>query len=719
MTGSGNKPVEKLSEAEAKKELEKLASEIAAHDARYHGEDAPTISDADYDALRRRNLEIEARFPKLMRADSPSHRVGAKVSEKFAKVRHAVPMLSLDNAFSDEDVMEFVARVRRFLGYKDDQELEFVAEPKIDGLSASLHYENGVFTLGATRGDGGEGEDITANLRTIKDIPLKLHGKAPAKLEVRGEVYMSHANFAALNKRREKEGEPVYANPRNSAAGSVRQLDPAITASRSLNFFAYAWGEVSALPAKTQWGMLEAFRGFGFKVNPLARRCETTEQILKFYRDIESKRAKLGYDIDGVVYKVDRLDLQERLGFVSRSPRWAIAHKFAAEQAETILEDIDIQVGRTGKLAPVAKLRPITVGGVVVQNATLHNEDEIARKDVRIGDSVIVQRAGDVIPQIVRVVEEKRPRGAKPYQFPHKCPACGSHAVREVDEKTGKEDVDRRCTGGLICPAQTVERLRHFVGRDAFDIEGFGGVYIETLHEKGLLKEPADIFALAKKPDVLDRALSERRQELSAERRGGKDAPKKTGKKDDESKLVENLVAAIDARRKIGLDRFINALGIRHVGETTARLLARTFHSWEAFSEAMESKDALEQLNAIGGIGDVVAEAIHDFFDEAHNRKAVSRLLKEVTVTDVAAPKIKGSPVAGKTVVFTGTLEKMTRQEAKARAEALGAKTSGSVSAKTDLVVAGPGAGSKLAEAQKHGVKVIDEQAWLKLIAGL
>jgi DNA ligase (NAD+) len=719
MSGAGKKPFEKLSEAEAKKELERLASQIAEHDVRYHGEDAPSISDADYDALRRRNLEIETRFPKLIRPDSPSHRVGAKVSEKFAKVRHTVPMLSLDNAFGDEDVTDFVARVRRFLGYKDNQELEFVAEPKIDGLSASLRYENGVFVLGATRGDGSEGEDITANLRTIKDIPLKLHGKAPAKLEVRGEVYMTHANFAALNKRREREGEPIYANPRNSAAGSVRQLDSAITASRSLNFFAYAWGEVSALPAKTQWGMLEAFRAFGFKVNPLARRCETTNQILKFYRDIESKRAKLGYDIDGVVYKVDSLDLQARLGFVSRSPRWAIAHKFAAEQAETVLQDIDIQVGRTGKLAPVARLKPVTVGGVVVENATLHNEDEIARKDVRIGDTVVVQRAGDVIPQIVRVIEEKRPRGAKPYQFPHKCPACGSHAVREVDEKTGKEDVDRRCTGGLICPAQTVERLRHFVGRDAFDIEGFGGVYIETLHEKGLLKEPADIFALANKPDVLDRALSERRQELSAERRGGKDAPKKSSKKDDESKLVENLVSAIDARRKIGLDRFINALGIRHVGETTARLLARTFHSWDAFSQGMESKDALEQLNAIGGIGDVVAEAIHDFFDEAHNRKAVGRLLKEVTVMDVAAPKIKGSPVAGKTVVFTGTLEKMTRQEAKTRAEALGAKVSGSVSAKTDLVVAGPGAGSKLTEAQKHGVKVIDEDVWLKLIEGV
>ncbi|HEY2070268.1 MAG TPA: NAD-dependent DNA ligase LigA [Rhizomicrobium sp.] len=714
------KPVEKLTQAEAAKELERLAREMAEHDRAYYERDAPTISDADYDRLRRRNLDIEARFPKLVRADSPSHRVGATPSEKFTKVRHAVPMLSLDNAFDDEDVAEFVARIRRFLGLKEDHELVFTAEPKIDGLSASLRYENGIFVQGATRGDGGEGEDITPNLRTLRDIPLRLHGKAPKVLEVRGEVYMTHANFAALNKRQAKEGKPEYANPRNSAAGSVRQLDPSITASRDLNFFAYTWGEVSDLPADTQWGMLEAFRGFGFQVNPLVRHCETVEQVLKFYRDIEAKRPKLGYDIDGVVYKVDDLKLQDRLGFVSRSPRWAIAHKFAAEQAETVLLDIDIQVGRTGKLAPVARLKPVNVGGVVVENATLHNEDEIARKDVRIGDTVIIQRAGDVIPQIVRVVEEKRPRGAKPYQFPHTCPICHSHAVREVDEKTGKEDVDRRCTGGLICAAQVVESLKHFVGRDAFDIEGFGGVYIETLHEKGLLKEPADIFRLAKKPKALDDALKARREELSKQRRGEfAQATQKKKLQEAESKLVDNLVAAIDARREIGLDRFINALGIRHVGETNSRLLARNFHSWSAFAAAMESETALEELNAIDGIGDVVAEAIKDFFDEAHNRKAVANLLKEVTVTDVAAPKIAGSPVAGKTVVFTGTLEKMTRQEAKARAESLGAKTAGSVSKKTDLVIAGPGAGSKLAEAQALGIEVIDEDEWLRRVEGL
>jgi DNA ligase (NAD+) len=715
------KAVDKLTEAEAKRELEKLASEIAEHDRRYHGEDAPTISDADYDGLRKRNNAIEARFPKLIRADSPSHRVGATVSDKFAKVVHAVPMLSLDNAFSDEDVADFVARVRRFLGMKDDAELVFTAEPKIDGLSASLRYEKGVFVRGATRGDGAEGEDITANLRTIRDIPLRLHGKVPEVLEVRGEVYMTHSNFERLNKRQEKESKPTYANPRNSAAGSVRQLDPAITASRDLNFFAYTWGEVSKLPADTQWDMLEAFKTFGFKVNPLARRCETVAQILKFYHDIESKRAKLGYDIDGVVYKVDSLALQERLGFVSRSPRWVTAHKFAAEQAETILLDIDIQVGRTGKLAPVAKLKPVTVGGVVVQNATLHNEDEIARKDVRIGDTVIVQRAGDVIPQIVRVIEKARPKNAKPFAFPHKCPACGSHAVREIDEKTGKEDVDRRCTGGLICPAQAVERLRHFVSRLAFDIEGFGGVYIETLFEKGLLKEPADIFRLAKKPDTLNRALAERRAELSAERRAkeGKADAKTSKKEDEDSKLVENLVAAIEARREIAMDRFINALGIRHVGETNARLLARNYDSIDAFIEATEGKDVVTELQEIDGVGEVLAQAIKDFFGEPHNRKLVDHLLKEVTVKPLPKPKTSGSPVAGKTVVFTGSLEKMTRAEAKARAESLGAKTAGSVSKKTDLVVAGPGAGSKLADAQKFGVQVIDEDAWLAMIKNL
>ncbi|MDE2163937.1 MAG: NAD-dependent DNA ligase LigA [Alphaproteobacteria bacterium] len=716
------KPVDKLTSVEADKELARLAREIAEHDRYYHAEDAPKISDADYDALRRRNEAIEERFPLLVRPDSPSHRVGAKPSEKFAKVVHAKPMLSLDNAFADEDVADFAARVRRFLGLKDDAELAFTAEPKIDGLSASLRYENGVFVQGATRGDGTEGEDITANLRTLKDIPLRLSGKPPAVLEVRGEVYMTHANFAALNKRQEKDGKPLYANPRNSAAGSVRQLDPAITASRALNFFAYAWGEVGKLPAASQWDMLQAFKAYGFQINKETRRCKTTDELLKFYRGIESKRATLGYDIDGVVYKVDDLTLQERLGFVSRSPRWAIAHKFAAEQAETILEGIDIQVGRTGKLAPVARLKPVTVGGVVVSNATLHNEDEIARKDVRIGDTVVVQRAGDVIPQIVRVIPEKRPKNAKPYKFPDRCPVCGSHAVREVDEKTGKADVDRRCTGGLICSAQAVERLKYFVSRDAFDIEGLGGTYIELFHEKGLLKEPADIFALTRKPDVVSQLLSEHRAALSEARREkeGKEPVKKKARKDDdkEDKVVENLVASIDRRREISLDRFINALGIRHVGETTAKLIARNFHTLDAFVDAMESDHAVADLDVIEGVGETVAEAIKDFFEEPHNRTVLKHLAKEVTVTEVKAPASSGSPVAGKTVVFTGTLEKMTRPEAKARAESLGAKVASSVSKRTDLVVAGPGAGSKLADAQKFGVDVIDEDAWLKLIGG-
>ena len=712
------KSVDKLTSAEAGKELDRLAREIAEHDRRYHGEDAPTIPDADYDALRRRNAEIEERFPLLVRPDSPSHRVGVRASEKFGKVMHRVPMLSLDNAFSDEDVGDVLGRVRRFLGLKEDEAVPVTAEPKIDGLSASLRYENGVLVQGATRGDGSEGEDITANLRTISDIPLRLKGKPPKVLEVRGEVFMTHKAFEALNKRQEKDGKPTYANPRNSAAGSVRQLDPSITAGRTLNFFAYTWGEISDLPADTQLGMVEKFESYGFAVNPLMKRCDSLEAMLKVYRDIESKRARLGYDIDGVVYKVDSLKLQERLGFVSRSPRWAIAHKFPAEQAETVLEDIEIQVGRTGKLAPVARLKPVTVGGVVVSNATLHNEDQIARLDVRIGDTVVIQRAGDVIPQVVTVLTDKRPRNAKPYKFPDTCPICGSHAVREVDEKTGKVDVDRRCTGGLICDAQTVERLKYFVARDAFDIEGLGGTMIELFHDKGLLKEPADIFALTEKPAKVAKALSEHRAALSEERRGaeGKEPAKKAKKEEGEGKLVENLMAAIEQRRTIGLDRLINALGIRHVGETTARLIARHYRSIEAFLEGMGADNALEELQHIEGIGGVVAEAIHDFFAEKHNRDALKRLLAWLTVTPMAAAA-KNSPVSGKTVVFTGTLEKMTRQEAKARAEALGAKVSGSVSAKTDIVVAGPGAGSKLKEAQKHNVQVMDEEAWLKLIS--
>jgi len=717
-TQHATEAVEKLTAAKAKKELAHLAREIAEHDRRYHGQDAPTISDAEYDALRLRNQAIEARFPDLIRPDSPSHRVGAKPSEKFAKVIHAKPMLSLDNAFADEDVADFAARVRRFLGLKDDAPLDFVCEPKIDGLSASLRYENGIFVQGATRGDGTEGEDITANLRTIKDIPLHLHGAGPEVLEVRGEVYMTHDEFAKLRRQQEALGKDIPANPRNAAAGSVRRLDSSVTAERSLRFFAYAWGVASELPAATQTGMLAAFKAYGFKVNPLIRLCKTTDEILKFYRKMGEKRASLGYDIDGVVYKVDSLALQERLGFVSRSPRWAIAHKFPAEQAETVVQDIEIQVGRTGKLAPVARLKPVTVGGVVVSNATLHNEDYIDKLDVRIGDTVVIQRAGDVIPQIVRVIEDKRPRGAEKYEFPKKCPVCGSHAVREVDEKTGKEDVDRRCTGGLICAAQAVERLKYFVSRDAFDIEGLGDRLIQLLHGDGLLKEPADVFKLKDHVEALKSAILAERKRQSQERE------KKTGKKikkrveDDKRtfKEVDNLITAIEARRSIGLDRFINALGIRHVGEINAKLLARHFHSFKALASTMELDNAMTELMAIEGIGEVVAEAIKDFFDEPHNVAAIARLAKEVKVLDVAAPAASGSPVAGKTVVFTGSLEKMTRHEAKARAESLGAKVASSVSKKTDLVVAGPNAGSKLTDAQKFGVRVIDEDAWLKLI---
>jgi DNA ligase (NAD+) len=719
MSTLSRKPAEKLTSAEAEKELDRLAHEIAEHDRLYYQEDAPKISDAAYDALRKRNSEIEARFPLLVRPDSPSLRIGAKPSAKFAKVHHKVPMLSLDNAFKEEDVEEFVARVHRFLGLKEEARLTIVAEPKIDGLSGSLRYVDGLLVQGATRGDGVEGEDITPNVRTIRDIPLRLAGKPPKVLEVRGEVYMTHKSFEALNKRQEKEGDKPFANPRNAAAGSARQLDPAITAERALHFFAYAWGEVSKMPADSQWGMLEAFKEYGFHVNPLIRRCHTVKEVVQFHRDMEERRADLGYDIDGVVYKVDDLKLQERLGFVSRSPRWAIAHKFAAEQAETVLHDIEIQVGRTGKLTPVAKLKPVTVGGVVVQNATLHNEDYIAEKDIRIGDTVLIQRAGDVIPQVVRVIANKRPHHAKAYKFPHQCPVCHSHAVREINELTGKEDVDRRCTAGLICPAQAVERLKHFVSRDAFDIEGLGGTYIETLYEAGLLKEPADIFKLAKNPAKLGRVLAKKRAEQSAERRAkeGKDALKKAKKEEEgEGKLVENLVASIDRRREIALDRFINALGIRHVGETTARLIARNYLDIKAFLAAMESTHAVEELDNIEGVGEVVAQAIKDFFDEPHNRRALDRLLEEVDVKRMALPKKSGSPIADKTLVFTGTLEKMTRPEAKARAESLGAKVASSVSKKTDLVIAGPGAGTKLAEAEKLGVKVIDEDAWLKLI---
>ncbi len=704
---SDEKPVEALSPAEASAELARLAGEIAAHDRRYHAEDAPTISDAAYDALKQRNLAIEARFPQLKREDSPSDKVGAATSSRFGKIRHRVPMLSLDNAFEDQDVADYLDRARRFLNFPEDRALSCLAEPKIDGLSLSLRYEDGKLVEAATRGDGREGEDVTANARTIGDIPHKLKGRPPEMLEVRGEAYMSHADFAAMNAAQEAAGAQIFANPRNAAAGSLRQLDSSITAKRPLRFFAYAWGDLSAPLADTQSGAIEAFESFGLTTNPDRVLCDSLGAMLDYYRDIGHRRASLPYDIDGIVYKINDLALQARLGFVSRSPRWAIAHKFPPQQAETILEDIEIQVGRTGALTPVAKLKPINVGGVVVSNATLHNEDEIVRKDIRIGDSVIVQRAGDVIPQIVRVLEQHRPKDSKPYEFPNTCPCpLKTPAVREMNEKTGKLDAVRRCTGEFACPYQRVEHLKHFVGRQTFDIEGLGAKQIEAFFEDDIIKEPADIFTL------------ERRQKAGAfnlyEREG-------MGKKS-----VDNLFAAIDSRRSIGIERFINALGVRHVGETTAGVLGRHFGDWDSFQKTADAAAAGDpmaraEIDAIDGIGPTVSEALIGYFRESHNRALLERLLQGpdnpdgVKVISAEKPSLE-SPVTGKIVVFTGSLETMTRDEAKARATALGAKVAGSVSAKTDILVAGPGAGSKLKTAAGLGVQVLTEEEWLKLI---
>jgi DNA ligase (NAD+) len=690
-------PVDKLTEAQAKAELARLAAEIAHHDKLYYQKDAPEVSDAAYDVLRKRNLAIETRFPKLIRPDSPSLRVGAAPVAAFGKVRHALPMLSLDNAFEEQDVRDFADRIRRFLGLKPEQAIELVAEPKIDGLSISLRYEKGRFVQGATRGDGETGEDVTTNLRTLDDIPNHLKGRdAPDVLEVRGEVYMQRADFLKLNERRAKDEEPLFANPRNAAAGSLRQLDPSITAKRPLRFFGYALGEVSEAAAKTHWDLLARLRHWGFQVNPLVKLCGCVDDVLEFYRHIADKRAALGYEIDGVVYKVNRFDWQERLGMVSRAPRWAIAHKFPAEQARTKLRDITIQVGRTGTLTPVAELEPVTVGGVVVSRATLHNEDEIKRKDVRIGDTVIVQRAGDVIPQIVGVVLSERPKRTQEYEFPQKCPVCGSKAVRVEGE------VARRCTGGLVCAAQVVERLRHFTSRNAFDIEGLGWERVEAFHKDGLIKVPGDIFRLKNHADAI------------REREGWGE------------KSVEKLLSAIEARRKISLERFIYALGIRQVGEATAKLLARHYRTLETWRKSMEAAvkdsdgDAAHELDAISQIGPSVAADILAFFAEAHNRETLDDLNRVgVEVEAAAAPaRAANSPVAGKTVVFTGTLETMTRPEAKARAEQLGANVTESVSKRTDYVVAGAEAGSKATKAKALGVTMLSEQDWLKLIGG-
>jgi len=773
-----DKPVDKLSEKDAAAELERLAAEIARHDKLYYSKDAPELTDAEYDALRQRNAAIEARFPGLVREDSPSTRVGAAPAEKFGKVRHAVAMLSLDNAFDTDDAHAFVARVQRFLNL--DGPPVITAEPKIDGLSASLRYENGIFVRGATRGDGREGEDVTANLRTLKDIPHTIKG-APAVLEVRGEVYMEKAAFAKMNASLVAEGKQAYVNPRNSAAGALRQLDAKITATRPLRFFAHGWGELSEPLAETQYDSVQHLAEMGF---PLAgiERAENADQLLAIYQGILGGREKLAYEIDGVVYKVDSLALQQRLGFVSRSPRWAIAHKFAAEQQTTTLDGIDIQVGRTGALTPVGRLKPVFVGGVTVTNVTLHNADYIrgvgadgepirGGKDLRIGDTVVVQRAGDVIPQIVDVLLEKRAKGTRKYQFPETCPVCGSHVARELEP--GEEGVIARCTGGLNCPAQAVERLIHFVARRAMDIEGLGAKQIEEFYELGWVKEPADIFR-----------LHEHRDELTTREGYGE-------------KSVTNLFASIDARREPEFARFLFGLGIRDIGETTAGVIARRFESWKAFEDAVqgavkarpgEAYDALSRVHGVGagaraallaaapalkaptgdlfeageppkikgvtskawtgliaafgslsdaiaaikaaavqapgedyfelaridGVGPVAADHLVDFFAEPHNTDALTRVLKEVRVQDQPRAATS-SKVAGLTMVFTGTLEKMTRDEAKARAIALGAKVSGSVSKKTDLLVAGPGSGTKLAEAEKHGVKVIDEDAWIAL----
>ncbi len=686
-----------MTEDDVKKRLAFLAREIKAADAFYYQDDNPALTDAQYDALRRENMELETQFPHLIRKDSPSKSVGAKPSGKFGKIKHSVPMLSLDNAFSDEDVVGFVARLKRFLNLPDDAEMAFTAEPKIDGLSAALRYEGGKLVSGATRGDGRVGEDVTANLSTLSDVPKTLSGEGwPDILEVRGEVYISHADFADMNAEQLSVGKSEYKNPRNAAAGSLRQIDPSVTASRPLKFFAYTWGEVSEPFAATQMEAVEAFGEWGFSINSQMQKHNSPQEMVAHYQNILIERAGLAYDIDGVVYKVDDLALQERLGFVSRAPRWAIAHKFPAEKAITTIESIDIQVGRTGSLTPVARLVPITVGGVVVSNATLHNADEIERLGVKEGDTVEIQRAGDVIPQILRVVETG---GGEPFKFPTNCPVCDAPVSADIDEKTGRQDVVRRCTNGLSCPAQAVQGLIYFVSRPSFDIDGLGEKQIEAFYEKGLIASPADIFTLRDRNAEIKLETWEGFGETSA------------------AKLFD----AIDSRRTIEFERVLRSLGIRHIGQGNSRLISRYFVSWERFRAAIpelengESQAVVGLLN-VDGLGQAAVSALADFFASDANLKLLDDLAAQLNILDAEVPT-SDSPVSGKTVVFTGKLERFSRDEAKARAQSLGAKVSGSVSGKTDYLVAGPGAGSKLKKAEAAGVKVLTEDEWLALIA--
>ena len=699
--------VEDLTEEQARSELARLAGLLQRANVLYHGQDAPEISDAEYDALKLRNLEIEEKFPHLKHPDSPSEKVGARPADGFAKVTHSIRMMSLGNAFDDEDVSDFVRSVRNYLGMSEDTRLDFTAEPKIDGLSLSLRYENGKLVQAATRGDGEVGENVTENALTVEDIPKQIAG-APDVLEVRGEVYMSHRDFERLNEKQTEAGGKLFANPRNAAAGSLRQLDASITRARPLRFFAYAWGELSEPLGPTQEKALQSLKAFGFSTNELTKLCSSTEQMLAHYRSIEAQRATLGYDIDGVVYKVNDLGLQARLGFRSTTPRWAIAHKFPAELAWTRLDAIDIQVGRTGALSPVARLHPVTVGGVVVSNATLHNEDYIAGrdsngqviregKDIRVGDWVQVYRAGDVIPKIADVDLSKRPEQAEPFIFPTKCPECGSDAIREEGDSV------RRCTGGMICPAQAVEKLKHFVSRKAFDIEGLGAKQIEMFYDDPDLpvRAPVDIFTLQK--------------------RDAANLTKLANRKGWGGQSVAKLWAAIEEKRTIPLGRLLFALGIRHLGEAASNLIATHYGTWDAFEQAVTSAADFsgpewEELLNIDGVGKIMARTLVSTFAQKEERESIDALVRELNVLEAKKPDVSGSPVAGKTVVFTGTLEKMTRAEAKARAEAMGAKVAGSVSSKTDILVAGPGAGSKAKKAADLGIKTLDEDGWLLLI---